>query len=825
MKKIFSFIAILSLLLTGCEGFDLGQTGKLEDLFSLEDLEKLDGFKAEGGRVTLPFTPDYDWEASANRSWIQISPESGVAGEEARLKITLEENTSSKEREGTIFVELSNSISYKIPVRQKAGEGGGNEETPLVELVNGAYYEIDSNGGDIQFVISTNTEYEVYIPNSARAWLEYNGSRAMHNETLLFTAQKNEDNSSRQAKVTLYFGENGEVEFTIYQEAAQQGGGEEDVILELIDGTTYNVDPNGEDIDITVYSNVDYRVEIPADASWLHENMTRAAQVSFVSLYAEKNNTGAARSALVRLTYDSTSVSFTVSQQPAQGETPVQATIAVSPRTITLGAEGGTQQITVTSNAAWGVVCTEPSVSIYPLSGNGNGSVTISVSPTTVARQFSIDFEASNDSSTAKASVAVSQSAGNVDQGMTPSDHQLYLEQVGQRLLTYFNPEDSRTLAESIAELAEKGGFDFYLEEPTRSTNSTKNVKFAKKLAASVLGLTRFSPEAAVRLSTTLILPEEDGTYSLDDYKGKQYVFSFDSGKWTESVISNANEVVAIWGTSVATLTWVEGTGSWEGFIDYDNKAKVENIPSRINFDIRVDNRLELSSVVNIDVPNNYSIDTQTNVWLNGDYNFKVCANANNQGLGGSVIISKGGETLATGGGSVAIKDMTDSNNWWQKYYCELCEMYHTDINIDYPVDQVQTGNAYVTILDVALQAQGNMRAIIDEYKKIEEYDSTYSQAALLSNTINANASALLYYTGNQEKIADVKAEAISYEDWYWDENTMTEIKKTYYDPMPVLVFTDGSKFAVDEYFTEVAFGNLIDAAEELMKQYEALVN
>ena len=110
MKKIFSFFAILSLLLTGCEGFDLGQTGKLEDLFSLEDLEKLDGFKAEGGRVTLPFTPDYDWEASANRSWIQISPESGVAGEEARLKITLEENTSSKEREGTVFVELSNSI-------------------------------------------------------------------------------------------------------------------------------------------------------------------------------------------------------------------------------------------------------------------------------------------------------------------------------------------------------------------------------------------------------------------------------------------------------------------------------------------------------------------------------------------------------------------------------------------------------------------------------------------------------------------------------------------------------------------------------------------
>ena len=46
----------------------------------------------------------------------------------------------------------------------------------------------------------------------------------------------------------------------------------------------------------------------------------------------------------------------------------------------------------------------------------------------------------------------------------------------------------------------------------------------------------------------------------------------------------------------------------------------------------------------------------------------------------------------------------------------------------------------------------------------------------------------------------------------------------TEYNPSPVLIFKDGSKFAVDEFFTEVAFGDLIDAAESLFDQYVDLV-
>lgn len=825
MKKLFSFFAILSLLLTSCEGFDFGgAAGKLEDLFALADVEKLDGFAAEGGRVTLSFTSEYDWTASSNRQWIEVDPESGLAGEEVNLRVALAENTTGKERTGKVFVELSNNQSYEIPVRQLAN-GGVQEETPVVELVDGGYYSINSNGGSLEVKVRTNTEYEVSISAS---WLEHTDTRAMRNETIVFTAQKNEGNSSREAMVSLYYGDGESVKFMIYQEAAPQGGDVEEPVLELVDGANYSINPNGGDIDIQVLSNMAYSVEI--EASWLHENRTRTATTSVVSLYAEKNDTGAARSTVVVLRgEDNASVSFTVSQEPAQ-EDVVDANISVSPKNISLGADGGQQQVTVTSNAEWSVSCTESGISVSPLSGNGNGVVTITVPATSKSRTFSVDFEASNATSTAKASVVVSQSASGNEGGMTPGEHQTYLEQTGHRLLAYFNPEDSRTLAESVTELANAGGFDFYLESPTRNAGSAHSVQYAKKLAAAVSGMTRYSPMSAVKLSTSLVLPWEEGTYCLDDYKGKQYDFNFETGKWRESSLGDVNKMVANWGNSTATLLWVEGTSSWEGFIEYGETAKVENIPSSIVLEIAVNNNVELSAVVEIELPTNYSIDTKTAVSLNGGYNFSVVAKADRKGVEGSVIVSKGTEKLVTGGGKVLINDLTDSKNWWYQYTDEWYDGYewhketYSDFDFEYPVNQVKTGEAHATILDIGLSVQGDLRSIIDEGKKIENTES-YDGAMLLSNYINSYALAKLYYTGNNEKIADVKAEPVADEYWDWDYNTNQEVLKTYYTPMPILVFTDGSKFAVDQYFTEVAFGNLIDAAEELMNKYIELVD
>ena len=103
------------------------------------------------------------------------------------------------------------------------------------------------------------------------------------------------------------------------------------------------------------------------------------------------------------------------------------ATISVSPDKIMAKLEGGEYLLTVTSNAAWAVVCDQEDVTIEPKTGANNGTVKVTLPKVDAARNFSITFEASKTAmmsgmpyqSTADAAVAVYQNEGGTDKVTT----------------------------------------------------------------------------------------------------------------------------------------------------------------------------------------------------------------------------------------------------------------------------------------------------------------------------------------------------------------------------------------------------------------------
>lgn len=103
------------------------------------------------------------------------------------------------------------------------GNGGGSGEEPVLELVNGTFYQINNNGGDIEVEVSTNTTYEVNIPEDVKEWVALTDTRTETNKILVFTIEKNKSGSSREAKVTISYGNNKSVEFSIYQASSQEG--------------------------------------------------------------------------------------------------------------------------------------------------------------------------------------------------------------------------------------------------------------------------------------------------------------------------------------------------------------------------------------------------------------------------------------------------------------------------------------------------------------------------------------------------------------------------------------------------------------------------
>ena len=130
---------------------------------------------------------------------------------------------------------------------------------------------------------------------------------------------------------------------------------------------------------------------------------------------------------------------FGVGCTPEGGETAgdeAMAELTVSPTSFATPLEGGEQVITVTSNAAWTVSCDQTDVTIEPLMGTGNGTVTVTV-PAAAQREFKVVFDAqkqttipalgTSTTTTAKAEVSVSQNAGGVN-----LDDYLFYEDCGE---------------------------------------------------------------------------------------------------------------------------------------------------------------------------------------------------------------------------------------------------------------------------------------------------------------------------------------------------------------------------------------------------------
>ena len=161
-------------------------------------------------------------------------------------------------------------------------------------------------------------------------------------KVLTVTVQSNDTYEERQATVTVTDpGDQTTISFKVFQK-------QNDAII--IDGSTFNVPEEGGEVSIKVQSNVNYKVEIPTDATWL-KNTTKASTRGLVSstivLTAEKNNSGDEREAIVKLTNNDSGASsqFTVKQE-------LTPYIEIDKNEFNMDELGGEVKVTVTSNVA-----------------------------------------------------------------------------------------------------------------------------------------------------------------------------------------------------------------------------------------------------------------------------------------------------------------------------------------------------------------------------------------------------------------------------------------------------------------------------------------
>lgn len=381
---------------------------------------------------------------------------------------------------------------------------------------------------------------------------------------------------------------------------------------------------------------------------------------------------------------------------------------------------------------------------------------------------------------------------GNVDDyntpsTLTPGEHKAKLEDIAVEFIGYVDLADFEDILDTIYCLSEYLGYE---EE------------FAYNELA--MGIKNLSPihfqRFATRALDEIILDINDPEYN--PLAG--YVYEWNGDEWEESK-GQSHTIVIKWDDAVATASWGETTRQEWTFRELEKKTIVY-VPNSLTLNVKIDNKEHLNIVAKPNITDSKTLAPSVEVSLNGGYLISASVKADSRGLETHSSIKKGNKTLLNANTVVAINDFTDIDNWLKT-------------EGEYFADQIKNGKVQIDILNLSIVGAGDFKDLLTDIDEIteglygDEYDAERWRRKMedVCDLVNEKVKLIIAYNDTDEKVADIILQVSrDDEDDYYVE--------------PILLFPDGSKYAFENYFTETAFGDLIDAIEELADDFEDMM-
>ena len=258
MKKLlFWGIALFALLIAGCK--DTSDNVKTE-LFKFEEGTQLDIVISNTSQtLTYNFRTNCNWSMSSGADWISLTPRSG-GSDDNQFSIIVEENSSTDKRIAEVHLIYGKEGYIKLSIEQIG--------IPVFESDHDGNYEIPAEGGLVGFNISTNLEYNIDIPLDAQSWVHLTDTRAVREEVVQLSIDKNTSIDTRESIITLIDADNSNplISFNIIQQAAEP-------YFNCDAEPTYTLNSDGGEVIISVDTNIEYDIITPDDtSSWLSFN-------------------------------------------------------------------------------------------------------------------------------------------------------------------------------------------------------------------------------------------------------------------------------------------------------------------------------------------------------------------------------------------------------------------------------------------------------------------------------------------------------------------------------------------------------------------------
>lgn len=230
-------------------------------------------FSDKSDSQTVTIETDGSWNASTSSSWISLSPVSDSGN--ATLTVSVSENTTNTERNGTIQVTMSDKSLY-ISVNQK-----GKYLTITNSLLT-----YTSKGGSIGITVTTNDSWTARTEGNA-SWLSVSKSLGSGTADIKVTASDNASVNSRTGYVVIETPHGLNVRIMVTQDARYlttnhssllfySKGGTSEAITVSTDGT-YSISCSDSWLTVNQSSNT-----FTVTAS---ENTTTEARIGYITIY------------------------------------------------------------------------------------------------------------------------------------------------------------------------------------------------------------------------------------------------------------------------------------------------------------------------------------------------------------------------------------------------------------------------------------------------------------------------------------------------------------------------------------------------------------
>ena len=344
---------------------------------------------AVGESFSVKVTRNIGYKINSQPEWMK-QPDKANSGNVDTYTFTAEANTSTEAREGVIVFCNDNNECVPVTVKQ-AGANATLSVSPA-ELTFTANTESKS------LDVTSNT---AWTAASGASWAKLNKTNGSGNAQIAVTAEENTAITQRSATITIKTAD-GKASATVKvtQSAAN--------VIFSVDKNEHSVATAGGDFTVKVTHNIGYKIN--SQPEWVKQaDKTTSGNTDTFSFKAEANTSTVAREGVIVFCNDNNEcVPVTVKQAGAN------ATLSVSPASMTFTAKSESKTFTVTSNTDWTMTSDAAWVKLSATDGSGNAQVTVTAEENTATKQRIATITLKTKDGKTTATVKLSQNGADI---------------------------------------------------------------------------------------------------------------------------------------------------------------------------------------------------------------------------------------------------------------------------------------------------------------------------------------------------------------------------------------------------------------------------